>query len=181
MTTLQARPVQLLTASSIHAKITAIVSLLLDVFIRGSQDSAGIQQSPSFAPWSWAMSGDEEIEAAIQPKLRECGVHDDLCTVGLCTREEKDIIDRQWSRLFARTAVQTGEFPRWLNTSTSARQLGDASHCHHCRSSMSTWLKRCSDCRGAYYCSQRCQEEAWQRHKERDCAAMRFYSFSFGN
>ncbi|KXT13904.1 hypothetical protein AC579_2631 [Pseudocercospora musae] len=173
MITLQTRPVQLLTGSSLHAKITAIVSLLLDVFIRGRQDSTGIQQSPSFAPWTWAFSGDEEIYEAIQQNLKDCGVQDALCPVRWCTQEEKDILDEQWSKVFAETAVHTTGIPRYPSTSTRAVQLGDASHCHRCRSSMSTWLKRCSACHEAYYCSQVCQTADWQQHKESDCPANR--------
>ncbi|KAF7190700.1 hypothetical protein HII31_07859 [Pseudocercospora fuligena] len=158
MVTLHSGPVQLLNGGSILDNITTVVSMLLDVFIKGLRDPTGEQVESTFAPLTWAMSGDEEIHEVIQQKLEECGVHEALCSVRRCTPgEKKDIIDEQFSKLFA----------------TGAIQLGDASRCHRCYSEMSVPLKRCSACNQAFYCSPKCEAVDWQRHQAFDCPANR--------
>ncbi|EME81186.1 uncharacterized protein MYCFIDRAFT_204223 [Pseudocercospora fijiensis CIRAD86] len=79
---LHAGPAQILNLPSLPDKATAIVSLLLDAFIKGSRDPTGRQEAPAFAPWTWA-TDDQELAEAIQLKLRDHGVQEALCNVGL--------------------------------------------------------------------------------------------------
>lgn len=165
---LQAGPAQILSASSVAERAKALVPLLLNAFIKGSEAPGGRQPTdPSpFAPWTWATE-DPQLAKAVEDHLKRCGVKHELCSVGVCSAKEKEVLEERWSSLYRTLLGTLGPAPL-PTTPLSAATPGDASRCHGCglsRDAFSDPLMRCSACGKAYYHSPACQRQHWKQHK----------------
>lgn len=89
-------PEQILSLPTAAAKADVIVPFLLKAFINNIGTHVGIA-SPS-APWSWA-TDDEQLARAVETKLKELGVKEELCTVITGRSVENMISEREWARV----------------------------------------------------------------------------------
>lgn len=178
-----------------HEKAEAVAKMLMKLFVRDRQpvrELLGLVDptaSPPFAPWSWA-TDDPELATALEQSLTRHGVIEPLRHVGICTSEEKGVIDEVWSGIVgtamkilgldarskkARAAAENS--PQSVGesaTSLVSGVLDDDTQCHHCCTKLSGERKRCSACKGAYYCDRAYQKEDWKRHKnDPDCKSLR--------
>ncbi|KAK4501902.1 hypothetical protein PRZ48_007711 [Zasmidium cellare] len=158
---LQAGPAQILSLPTSAERAEALIPYLLEAFIVGDAD-----RGASWAPWSWA-TDDQEMATALEVKLREHGIPEELCTVSICTPAEKEIIGEAWSSLVGTLMKVLGKDARTKKASQQI-QPGDDSKCHECKKSGSVLteaLKKCAACAKAWYCSQDCQNKNWKSHK----------------
>lgn len=151
-----AGPTQILSLPSAAAKADVIVPLLLDSFIQGIAISPNEKPMEAFAPFTWA-TGDPELVKAIEKRLEEVGVTEELCMVHEGTKEQQDISDATWAG-----------FMDSLKKRASGSE-NDTTVCATCRKDKSTLpnpLKKCSGCGGPRYCSRECQKADWKQHKK---------------
>lgn len=164
-----AGPTDILGLRSPAAKADVIVPLLLDSFIQGiSTDPKGAPEPgvPAYAPWTWATK-DPQLAKAIEKRLKEVGVKEELCTVQLGDAEQEGVSDVTWagfmrslkSKLNLAESSEDSAEPMQHSTSSCAT-------CKKDRSSISGPLKKCSRCDGPRYCSQECQRAHWKLHKK---------------
>lgn len=117
---------------------------------------------PPFAPWTWSTL-DSEIAEAVQDGLRNHGIKPELCQVGICSTEERDILETVRAQLFE-GLMPASHIPTTVNQ-------GDPTRCHGCGMSRESFfqpLKKCSRCNDAFYHSRDCQKKHWKHHKP-DC------------
>lgn len=167
---LQAGPVKILSLPTASAKAAAIIPLLLDLFIKGSESPGGRRPSDPepFAPWTWSMD-DPELVPAIAEGLKRHGVLGELQNPSICSNEERDLLDEVSSR---RTRLLEQLMNMMGCSAAEAATVsvipGDRSKCHGCglgQESFSQKLMGCSACSQAFYHSQTCQRQHWKQHK----------------
>lgn len=142
--------------------------VLLNTFIEDHYEpSRGLSEGTEpWAPWTW-VTADPELASALEAKLKQHGVIDGLCGVGVCTAEEEAIMDESWSELMGMLMNMMGQDGRTKKARASV-EVDDDSRCHGCQKgseALSAPLKRCAACGKAYYCSQDCQKKDWKKHK----------------
>lgn len=156
-------PAQILSLGTGPDKAKAIIACLLDTFIRGDVHPLGRQPNDPqpFAPWTWTTL-DPEIAEAVQDGLRTHGIRPELCQVGICSAEERDILETARARIFEKLMlVQTHRLPTTVDQ-------GDSTRCHGCGMSRESFfqpLKKCARCNKAFYHSRDCQKKHWKHHK----------------
>ncbi|KAL1878221.1 hypothetical protein Daus18300_002138 [Diaporthe australafricana] len=90
---LQSRPAQILSLRSVSERARVLTPHLLKAFIGGfSRLGVGV---PRITPWTWATE-DPRLAKAVEDILKQIGVKDELCRVGECSQEEKDILEYAW-------------------------------------------------------------------------------------
>lgn len=98
----------------------------------------------------------------IEDGLKKHGVKPELCKVGVCTAEERTILEEARDNLFTKfTGVLRDMKPSHVSP-------GDAKKCHGCGMSHDCFfqpLKRCARCEKAFYYSKECQKKHWKQHK----------------
>lgn len=155
-------PAQILSLSSFSEQAKVLIPRLLGAFNSGSRQLA--RDAPRAAPWTWATE-DPQLAKAVEGSFKQIGITDELCRVGECSQEEKDILDNVWGT--ARWSSNfTGSWGRPPQPQPAVTP-GDASRCHGCglgATSFSEGLKTCSGCRKAFYHSQDCQRQNWKLH-----------------
>lgn len=171
----QGGPGQILSLSNVTEKAQALLPLLLDAFIKGSQSPLGGQPTdpPPFAPWTWATE-DPELAKALEDCLSQHGVVNELCQVGTCSEDDKSILEQAWSGVYQSMLNLIGRGAQPAR-SRPAISSGDTTRCHGCGmsgESFSEPLKKCSACGKAWYHSQDCQRKHWKEHKPA-CLAQR--------
>lgn len=153
--------------SSLNAsdKAQALLSLLLDAFLRGPN---GQQSSdfPPFAPWTWAAE-DPELVGPLERCLSQHGFVNELCRIGACSDDDKNILQAVWSRGYQ---AMTSLIGRGIQSPPSQPTVipVDTTRCHGCGvkgESFSEPLKKCSACGMAWYHSKDCQRKHWKMHK----------------
>lgn len=160
---LQGGPAQILSLVTGPDKAEAIISCLLDAFIRGDANPLGRQPTdpPPFAPWTWSTL-DPEIAKAVQDGLVNHGIRPELCQVGICSAEERGILETVRDEVFEKLmSMQTHQLPTTVDRGNSTR-------CHGCGMSRESFfqpLKKCARCNGAFYHSKECQKKHWTHHK----------------
>lgn len=172
-------PGQILSSSNVSEKAQALLPFLLDAFIRGSQSPFGSQPTdpPPFAPWTWATE-DPELAKALEECLSHHGVVNELCRVGICSDDEKSILEKAWPGVYwsiRNIDLMANLMGRAPQLARYHPALGDSTTCHGCGmsgESFSEPLKKCSACGQAWYHSQDCQRKHWKEHKP-TCLAQR--------
>lgn len=166
---------QILSSSNDQEKAQAVLPLLLEAFIKGGQSPLGRQPTDPqpFAPWTWTTE-DPELAKALEECLSQHGVVNELCRVGTCSEDEKDILEEAWSEVYRSVTNLMGRGGQSAR-SHPAVTPGDTTKCHGCGmsgESFSEPLKKCSACGQAWYHSQDCQRKHWKIHKPA-CLAQR--------
>ena len=154
----QGGPAQIFSLATAADKAEALIPCLLDAFM--SQHPGN---PPPFAPWTWSTL-DPDIAQAVQDGLRNHGVKYELCQVGVCSAEEREILESARASLFENLESMLMP-PR---TRSATVEPGDATKCHGCGMSRECFfqpLKKCSRCSSAFYHSRDCQKAHWKRHK----------------
>lgn len=160
---LQGGQAQILSLATGPDKAEAIIPCLLDAFIRGDVNPLGRQPTdpPPFAPWTWSTL-DPDIARAVQDGLRNHGIRPELCQVGICSAEERDILETVRAKLFEKLMqIQAYHLPTMVDQ-------GDSTRCHGCGMSRESFfqpLKKCARCNKAFYHSKDCQKKHWKHHK----------------
>jgi hypothetical protein len=173
-------PAQVLSLPKLSQKAEVTVPLLLQAFIDGMTDSSGRQVEP-WAPWTWS-TDNPEFATAMEASLRLQGVKEDLCHVGVCSSEEKEVVEEVWSGLLGRLIESVSEDAK-MEKRQAEVQPRDSTQCHSCGKTSGTIagsLKNCSACKKAWYCSTDCQKQHWKRHKP-TCLANRLDAFKYFN
>ncbi|KAK4198876.1 hypothetical protein QBC40DRAFT_330143 [Triangularia verruculosa] len=104
---------------------------------------------------------------AIEDSLKKHGVTPALCKVGVCTAEERDILET------ARASFLSKLTALFESTEREAVDLGDSTKCDGCGMSRECFfqaLKKCARCGEAFYHSRECQKKHWKHHKPTCCA-----------
>ncbi|KAH6845738.1 hypothetical protein B0I37DRAFT_447581 [Chaetomium sp. MPI-CAGE-AT-0009] len=104
---------------------------------------------------------------AIEDGLKKHGVEPALCKVGVCTAEERGILEK------ARAAYIKKLTGLLKDVKPGAVGPGDSTKCHGCgvtREYFFQPLKKCSRCGQAFYHSRECQKNHWKNHKPTCCA-----------
>jgi hypothetical protein len=121
-------PAQLLPLSTAAERAALVVPMLLKAFLSGM--AAGLSPAPSFgAPWTWA-TNDAELATAVEARLKELGVREELQSVQVGKDDEDRISDEEWPNLLGRlpgapeatrtTTGTTSDSRHAPNTSTGA-------------------------------------------------------------
>lgn len=155
----QAGPAQILSLTTTSDKAEAAVLYLLDAFAARGYDP----DEPLVAPWSWSTL-DADTARALEESLKNHGVRAELCKVGVCTADERAILEEAREGLMDTMLQTMGYRPR----QPVAVDPGDFSKCHGCGMSKECFfqpLKKCARCEQAYYHSRDCQKSHWKRHK----------------
>ncbi|KAF2765751.1 hypothetical protein EJ03DRAFT_279378, partial [Teratosphaeria nubilosa] len=85
---ISAGPAQLLSLQTTAERAKAIAPLLLKAFLEdGMNPMTGQREQP--ASWS---AEDPELAAALEQKLRDSGVEEQLCSIGVCSTQDKAIL-----------------------------------------------------------------------------------------
>ncbi|KAK3903551.1 hypothetical protein C8A05DRAFT_43218 [Staphylotrichum tortipilum] len=161
---LQGGPAQILSLGTGPDKAEAIIPCLLDAFITGGALNPMARQPtdpPPFAPWTWSTL-DPEIAEAVQDGLRNHGIRPELCQVGICSAEERDILETARARIFEML------LPAVDHDLPTTVDQGDSTRCHGCGMSRESFfqpLKKCARCNKAFYHSKECQKKHWKQHK----------------
>ena len=93
-------PAQLLPLSTAAERAALIVPMLLRAFTTGM--ARGLSPAPRFgAPWTWS-TNDAELAAAVEARLREVGVREELHTVQTGNDDDDRISDEEWPNLLGR-------------------------------------------------------------------------------
>ncbi|KAK0659434.1 hypothetical protein QBC41DRAFT_287127 [Cercophora samala] len=154
----QAGPGQILSLPTTSEKAEAIIPYLLDAF---ASPAPGDPSAPTFAPWTWSTL-DPDMAEAIGNSLKKHGVTPALCKVGVCTAEEREVLETARASLFGRLTEALEKIDR------DPVDLGDSSKCHGCGMNHQCFfqpLKRCARCGQASYHSRECQKKHWKHHK----------------
>lgn len=165
-----AGPTQILSLPSRTVQADAIVPLLLDSFIQGITTDPDGNPAPdisAFAPWTWA-TPDPELAKAIEKKLKEVGVKEELCTVQLGDKEQEHVSEETWTGLMdtLKGVVSSKDDSSGNATSSLSHSTTTCAKCKKDRSTLPNPLKKCSRCEGPRYCSQDCQRADWKQHKK---------------
>lgn len=159
----QAGPAQILSLQTAREKAEATIPYLLDAFANAPPIDPSV---PTSAPWTWSTL-DPEMAQAIEKGLKNHGVTPALCKVGVCTAEEREILEAARARLLSALTEHLEYVER------DAVGLGDSTKCHGCGMSRECFfqpLKKCARCGEAFYHSRECQEKHWKHHKPTCCA-----------
>jgi splicing suppressor protein 51 len=93
-------PAQLLPLSTAAERAALVVPMLMKAFTSGM--AAGLVPAPPLeAPWSWS-TNDAELAAAVEARLKEVGVREELRAVQVGNDEEDGISDEEWPNLLGR-------------------------------------------------------------------------------
>lgn len=155
---IQAGPGQILSSSGTREQAEATIPYLLDAFATPNAMEPSV---PTFAPWTWSTL-DPNMAKALEDGLKKHGVKPELCKVGVCTAEERDILETARAEMMDRL---TGLLQRIERDPVS---LGDATKCHSCGMKRECFFKplmKCGRCGQAYYHSKECQKKDWKSHK----------------
>jgi hypothetical protein len=149
-------PAQILSLPTTHEKAKAAIPYLLDAFVEPTGPSV-----PTFAPWTWSTL-DPDMAQAIEDGLKQHGVKSALCKVGICTAEERDILEEARDTLISELTEAFQSIER------DPVGPGDSTKCHGCGMNRECFfqpLKKCSRCGEAFYHSRECQKKHWKHHK----------------
>ncbi|KAL1998827.1 hypothetical protein VTN02DRAFT_5511 [Thermoascus thermophilus] len=97
-----AGPRPILSLPSPAAQADVVVPLLLESFVSGMMGKGPDGErlsTPVFAPWSWGTK-DAGLARAIEAKLKDIGVREELCTVQYGSRDDENRSDESWSGFF---------------------------------------------------------------------------------
>ncbi|KAK3378682.1 hypothetical protein B0T24DRAFT_137668 [Lasiosphaeria ovina] len=159
----QAGPAQILSLPTTREKAEATIPYLLDAFVNPTPIGPSV---PTFAPWTWSTL-DPDMAQAIEDSLKKHDVKPALCKVGVCTAEERDILETARAKLLSKLT----EFSEDIEP--DAVGPGDSTKCHGCGMSRECFfqpLKHCARCGEAFYHSRECQKKHWKHHKPTCCA-----------
>jgi splicing suppressor protein 51 len=93
-------PAQLLPLATAAERAALVVPMLLKAFLSGMAE--GLSPAPSVsAPWTWA-TNDTELAMAVEARLKELGVREELRSVQVGKDDEDRISDEEWPNLLGR-------------------------------------------------------------------------------
>lgn len=154
-------PAQLLPLATAAERAALVVPMLLKAFPSGM--AAGLSPAPSFgAPWTWA-TNDTELATAVEVRLEELGVREELQSVQVGKDDEDRISEEEWPDLLGKvpgapgatrtTAGTTSDSRRAPNTTTSStpaassdnpfKALSEGKHLHNLTRGGRTYVQWC--------------------------------------
>jgi hypothetical protein len=89
--------IHIISSPSQAVQIDTVAFLLLDSFVGGLLKGADAGL-PKFAPWSWACD-DKFVSKALEERLRELGVREELCAVHVASDEEVEMAESVWDSM----------------------------------------------------------------------------------
>ena len=93
-------PARLLPLSTAAERAALVVPMLLKAFT--SDMAAGLSPAPQLgAPWTWS-TNDAQLATAVEARLRELGVREELQKVQIGNEDEDHISDEEWPNLLGR-------------------------------------------------------------------------------
>ncbi|KAK4097072.1 hypothetical protein N658DRAFT_562031 [Parathielavia hyrcaniae] len=160
---IQAGPAQIFSLPTTIERAKATIPSLLDAFVNLSESTLAELPIPSFAPRTWSTL-DPDMAQAIEHALKSHDVKPALCKVGVCTDEERNILEAARESCISRWAQEVGD----IEPERDAVGLGDWTRCHGCRKSRECFfrpLHKCGECEAAWYHSGECQRKHLEHHK----------------
>lgn len=141
-------PVQIISLSSVAARVDIILPLLLKAFVTDMGNGHDSRSDPR-APWSWGTE-DTDSATALEDAMKAAGVRGDLCTIKTGDRASIQIEKEVWASFEEELNRRTG--PKCNNCSSLPERDGPK-------------LLLCAVCKVARYCSRDCQKADWKEHK----------------
>lgn len=121
---------------------------------------------PSSAPWSWS-TNDRKLAKALEKRLAELGVRDELCTVHAEPERFEGLASEmysQWRANFIMTMSMDPVMRKMIPPEAVGEDKQDDLY-EVCRKQSSS-LKRCSKCKAVWYCSRERKAADWRSHKK---------------